>query len=153
MFNVRYSGLGENWYKTKRFSSSQWVNSLDTWTKKWPIALSPLKPSAPHQLEAPHLDCHWLPKGFDSIFCSPETSPGGSGSKVLACNAGDPEFDPWVRGSPGEGNGNPPQYSCLQNPTEEPGRLQSMGSQRVGHNWASYTHILFPEWNRDTNWP
>ena len=35
----------------------------------------------------------------------------------------------------GEGNGNPFQYSCLENPwTEEPGRLQFMGSQRVGHD-------------------
>ena len=33
---------------------------------------------------------------------------------------------------PGEGNGNPLQYSCLGNPmTEENGRLQTMGSQRV----------------------
>ena len=32
----------------------------------------------------------------------------------------------------GEGNGTPLQYSCLENPwTEEPGRLQSMGSLRV----------------------
>ena len=37
--------------------------------------------------------------------------------------------------SPGEGNGNPLQYSCLENPMEEePGRLQSTGSQRVGHD-------------------
>ena len=38
--------------------------------------------------------------------------------------------------SPGGGNGNSLQYSCLENPmdTEEPGGLQSMGSQRVGHN-------------------
>ena len=35
----------------------------------------------------------------------------------------------------GEGNGNPLQYSCLENPmTEEPGRLQSMGSLRVGYD-------------------
>ena len=34
-----------------------------------------------------------------------------------------------------EGNGTPLQYSCLENPwTEEAGRLQSMGSQRVGHD-------------------
>ena len=34
-----------------------------------------------------------------------------------------------------EGNGSPLQYSCLENPwTEEPGRLQSMGSLRVGHD-------------------
>jgi len=37
--------------------------------------------------------------------------------------------------SSGEGNGNPLQYSCLEIPwTEEPGGLQSMGSQRVGHD-------------------
>ena len=36
----------------------------------------------------------------------------------------------------GEGNGNPLQCSCLQNPrTEEPGRLPSLGSHRVGHDW------------------
>ena len=36
---------------------------------------------------------------------------------------------------PGEGNGSPLQYSCLENPwTEEPGGPQSMGSQRVGHD-------------------
>jgi len=38
----------------------------------------------------------------------------------------------------GEGNGNPLQYSCLEIPwTEEPGRLQSMGSQRVRHDWVT----------------
>ena len=42
----------------------------------------------------------------------------------------------WVRfpgseSSPGEGNSNPPQYSCLGNPmNREAGRLQSMGSQK-----------------------
>ena len=39
--------------------------------------------------------------------------------------------------SPGEGNGNLLQYSCLETPwTEEPGGLQSIGSPRVEHNWA-----------------
>ena len=42
---------------------------------------------------------------------------------------------PGWKGSPGGGNGNPLQYSCLENPMgEEPGGLQSMGSQRVVHN-------------------
>ena len=37
--------------------------------------------------------------------------------------------------SPGGGNGNPLQYSCLENSmTEKPDRLQSIGSQRAGHN-------------------
>jgi len=43
--------------------------------------------------------------------------------------------------SPGEGNGNPFQYSCLENPwTEEPGGLQSMGLQRVRHDLATEQH-------------
>ena len=37
----------------------------------------------------------------------------------------------------GEENGNPLQCSCLENPRDgEPGRLPSMGSHRVGHNWS-----------------
>ena len=45
--------------------------------------------------------------------------------------------------SPGEGNGNLLQYSCLGNPwTEEPGGLQSMGWPRGGCDWATeHTHI------------
>ena len=53
---------------------------------------------------------------------------------MSACNVGDLVSIPGSGRSPGEGNGNPLQYSCLGNPwTEEPGGLQSMGSQRVGH--------------------
>ena len=39
-----------------------------------------------------------------------------SGSKELACNAGDSGSIPRSGRSPGEGNGNPLQYSCLENP-------------------------------------
>ena len=37
----------------------------------------------------------------------------------------------------GEGNGDPLQYSCLENPMDRGAWLQSMGSQRVGHNWTT----------------
>ena len=40
--------------------------------------------------------------------------PGGSDSKESACNAGDLDLIPGSRRSPGEGNGNPLQYSCLK---------------------------------------
>ena len=44
----------------------------------------------------------------------------------------------------GEGNGTPLQYSCLENPwTEEPGRLQSTGSLRVGHDWATSLSLFY----------
>ena len=39
----------------------------------------------------------------------------------------------------GEGNGNPLQYSCLENPMdEEPGRLQSMGLLGVAHDRVTF---------------
>ena len=46
------------------------------------------------------------------------TFPGGSDSKASACNAGDPGLIPGWGRSPGEGNGNPLQYSCLENPMD-----------------------------------
>ena len=42
--------------------------------------------------------------------------PGGSEVKVSACNAGDLGSIPGLGRSPEEGNGNPLQYSCLENP-------------------------------------
>ena len=78
--------------------------------------------------------------------------PGGSEVKASACNAGNLGSIPGSGRSPGEGNGNPLQYSCLENPmekemashssilawkipwTEEPGRLQNTGSQKIERN-------------------
>ena len=44
--------------------------------------------------------------------------PGGSEVKASACSAGDPGSIPDSGRSPGEGNGNPLQYSCLENPID-----------------------------------
>ena len=59
-------------------------------------------------------------------------------------NAGDTRDTGSVPGSgqsPGGGNGNPLQYSYLENLIDRgPGRLQSMGSKRVEHNEHVYTH-------------
>ena len=61
--------------------------------------------------------------------------PGGLDGKASACNAGDQGSIPGLGRCPGEGNGNPLQDACLENSMdEEPGGLQSMGSQRVGHD-------------------
>ena len=62
--------------------------------------------------------------------------PGDSDGKESACNAGDPGLVPGLGRSPGEGNGNPLQYSCLENPMDR-GAWQAnspWGSQRVGHS-------------------
>ena len=61
--------------------------------------------------------------------------PGGSDSKESACNAGDESSIPGSGRAPGERNCDPLQYSFLEKSwTEEPGRLQSMGLQKVRHN-------------------
>ena len=44
--------------------------------------------------------------------------PGGSEDKVSACDAGDLGSIPGLGRSPGEGTGNPLQYSCLENPMD-----------------------------------
>ena len=44
--------------------------------------------------------------------------PGSSDGKVSAYNAGDPGSIPGLGRSPGEGNGNPLQYSCPENPMD-----------------------------------
>ena len=61
--------------------------------------------------------------------------PGGSGAKNPPANAGDPGSIPDPRRSSGEGNDNPFSILAWEIPwTEEPGRLQSMESQRVEHD-------------------
>ena len=59
--------------------------------------------------------------------------------KNSPANAGNVGSIPESERSSGEGNGNPVQYSCLGNPpgAEEPGGLQLMVSQRVGHDLTS----------------
>ena len=65
--------------------------------------------------------------------------PGGSAVKKPPANAGDMNSIHGSGISPGEGDSNPLQYSCLGNPM---GRnlvccMQSMGSQKVGHDLST----------------
>ena len=58
--------------------------------------------------------------------------PGGSDSKESACNAGDLGLIPESGRSSGEGNGNPLQYSCLENPMDrEAGGLRTVHGATV----------------------
>ena len=66
----------------------------------------------------------------------------GSGGKESACNAGDPGSIPGLEKSPGAKNGYPLQYSCLENPVDR-GAWQSMGFQRVRHNWVTNIFTSF----------
>ena len=60
-----------------------------------------------------------------------------------ACNAGDPDSIPGLGSSPGEGNGNPLQYSCLENPMDRGAWWAVVyGVTSVGHGLAAKTpHI------------
>ena len=62
--------------------------------------------------------------------------PGGSDGKASVYNVRDLGSIPGLGRFLGEGNGNPLQNSCLENPMDGGAwvRLLSMGSQRVGHN-------------------
>ena len=54
----------------------------------------------------------------DGLLCTTPCFPGGSEVKASAHNAGDLGSIPGSGRSPGEGNGNPLQYSCLENPVD-----------------------------------
>ena len=83
--------------------------------------LQPLVCSSSEYLSILEILYKWL---FVSVFFHlARKGPGDAGSI------------PGSGRSPEGGNGNPLQYSCLENPmTDEPGGLQSMGSRRVGHD-------------------
>ena len=67
-----------------------------------------------------------------TLFLKIKTLPGGLDGKESACDAGDPGLIPGLRRSPGEGNGNPLQYSCQENPPDRRTWTESMASQRAG---------------------
>ena len=60
---------------------------------------------------------------------------GSSAVKASASNVGDPGLIPGLGRSPGEGNGNPLQYSCLKNPMD-------------GGAWWATVHGVAKSWTR-----
>ena len=89
------------------------------------------------------------PSGHNGLSCGTykitKGFPGGSDGKESAWNAGDPVSIPGLGKSPGEGNGYPLQYSCLENSKDRrawPATVSPWG-HRVGHNWTINTFTLF----------
>ena len=70
--------------------------------------------------------------------------PGGSNSKEVACDAGDPGLIPGSGRSPGEKLGNPLQHSCLENPMDR-GAWQAIvhESQRVRHDGVTNSSTCY----------
>ena len=97
--------------------------------------------------------CHFLVGAVLSSFNIPLGFPGESAGKESACNAEDPGSIPGSGSPPGEGNSYPLQYSCLENSMDRGAWwVQSMGSQRVWHDWVDNSFLaprfLFcvPKW-------
>ena len=78
-------------------------------------------------------------------------SPCGSAGKESACNAGDLGSIPGMRRSPGDGKGYSFQYSGLENYTVWR-TIQSMGSQRVGHDRVTLTSLRFTLGYTEVSW-
>ena len=67
--------------------------------------------------------------------------PGGSDEKASACNAGDLGSIPGLGRSPGEGNGTPLQYSCLENPVGRGAWWATV--HRVAKSWTQLSSFTF----------
>ena len=74
-----------------------------------------------------------MPHFFVSASVLKRDFSSGTDSKESACNAGDLGSIPESGRSPGEGNGNPLQYSCLENPKDR-GVWRATGSQIIRHD-------------------
>ena len=70
--------------------------------------------------------------------------PGGSEVKVSACNAEDPGSIPGLGSSPREGNRNPLQYSCLENPMDGGAQLATVhGLAKSRTRLSNFTSLHF----------
>ena len=70
--------------------------------------------------------------------------PGGSEVKASACNAGDLGSIPGLGRSPGEGNGNPLQSSCLENPMDKGAWWATVHGVAKSRTWLSdFTSLHF----------
>ena len=70
--------------------------------------------------------------------------PGGSDGKASAYNAEDPGSIPGSGRSPGEGNGNPFQYSCLENPMGGGAWYSPWGRKESDTTERLHFHFHFP---------
>ena len=121
-----------------RVQSLGWEDPLE---KKMATHSSTLAWKIPWTEEPGRLQSHGVAKSqtqlndFTFTFTR-QDFPGGSDGKVSVYNVRDLGSIPGLGRFPGEGNGNPLQYSCLENLMDRGAwcRLLSMGSQRVRHD-------------------
>ena len=90
--------------------------------------------------------------GWSRQFDQDKDFPGGSDGEVSVYNAGDLGSMPGLGRFPGEGNGNPLQYSCLQNPMEG-GAWQATvhGVAKSQTQLRDFTSFHFTSWTHKIN--
>ena len=90
------------------------------------------------------------------VSCFLRGFPGGSVVENLLANAEDPGLIPGLRRSPGEENGNPLQYSCLENPTDR-GFLKNLLCEAIStfSRWSWSPSMLYHDailYNMTSHW-
>ena len=91
---------------------------------------------------------HFFSPSFSNLPCKAEnigfSSHNVQGGKASACNVGGQGSIPGLGRSPGEGNGNPLQYSCLENPTDEGAWKATVHGVAKSLTWLSdFTHSIY----------
>ena len=120
-----------------------WMASLTQWAWVWANSGRQRRTGKPGGLQSMGSqrvghDRATEQQNFCWVFKQGWGFPGGSDGNASACNAGDQGSIPGLGRSPGEGNGYPLCTLAWKIPwTEEPAKLQSMGLQRVGCDWAT----------------
>ena len=108
-------------------------------------AMSQAKPSVVKTLWA---HCEHSPH-MPVIFVCSVRFPGGSEVKASACNVGDLGLIPGSGRSPGEENGNPLQYSCLENPVDGRAWWATVHGVAKSRIWLSDFTFTFPSPEQD----
>ena len=131
-----------------KFSSCQ--RRVWLWTRQPAPCPTCLSASPPAQLPNPPTQVqrvgllinNWKGWWINLTFETPDF-PGGSDGKASAYNAGDPGSIPGLGRSPGEGNGNRLQYSCLENPMDRGAWWATVHGVARSQTWLSdFTHFI-----------
>ena len=88
--------------------------------------------------KGPWKDCHLIDNTYERTCF-----PSGLDGKESTCNAGDSDSIPGSGRSPGEGNGNPLQYSCLENPMDREAWWATVHAVAKSQKWLKWLTFSF----------
>ena len=122
-------------------STPRWSQSYKQVCSSWTTALS--SADCDVGIDGWPLFIHMMPRSWDiNLYFSNLGFPGGSDGKESACNVGDLDSIPGSGRSPGEGNGYPLQYSCLEKPMDRSLVGYTPGDRKESDTTEWLTHSL-----------